>query len=335
MRTLYRKMNERIRPDAQLVAGVLSQAEHKAPRRLPVRAAFAAAALIVCLAVPALAANLPGTYPLLYRLAPDVAQFFRPLHLASEDQGIRLEVLSVRVAGDTAQALLGLTDLTGSRVDGTVDLYDSYEIHVPGGVEGHCSAAEYDETTGAATLLLTLTRKDGKAFDGEKVTLTVGELLCSVQTSDFALPADCMDMLCVQPETMQPGNRLRGMGGVDKSALPAQPTVLVPFAEERELAEGVTLSALGEVDGRLRLQLHFPSSATDDHGYVWFEDAQGKKTDPVYGIDFWDGNGGYYAEEVFAQSADELKGQTLRAHFVTCRTKVSGNWAVTFPITEE
>lgn len=320
MRALYRKMNERIRPDAALIDGLL----HRSRPRTGQRAALALCCLIVlCLGMPALAANLPATYPLLYALSPATAQRFKPVNEACEDQGIRMEVLAAHAEGDSAQVLIALTDLTGDRLDETCDLFDSYAIRVTGGLEGSCSLAQYDEETRTAQLLVSLTRADGKRISREKVTFSVETLLCGKQTFEQPLE-NIWQALSGEAQTMLPGERLRSGEG--------QKAALVPAAQEVELTGGVCLSALAEVNGRLHVQLHFASVERDDHGYVWLEDEMGNRIEDDDSFSFYDGAGGYYQEQVFSLDDNAYSACTMHGDFVTCATRIDGDWEVTFKI---
>ena len=92
---------ELVDPAYVAAADVLSK-----PKRHPVRRWCAAAAclcLVFCLAVPAMAVSIPAAYELLYAVSPATAQFFKPVELSCEDNGIRMEVTAAYIHDDTAQ----------------------------------------------------------------------------------------------------------------------------------------------------------------------------------------------------------------------------------------
>ena len=110
-------MQESIRPSPELVSRAVRSAR---PRRTVMlrRVLAAAAALALCICVPALAG--PSViYQLVYTVSPDFAQHFAPVQMACESNGVRLEVVSARIHGSTAEIYLTLQDLTGDRVDET------------------------------------------------------------------------------------------------------------------------------------------------------------------------------------------------------------------------
>ena len=115
------------------VAAALAE-KAEAPRRSGLRRgpvlALAVLVLLLALAMPVFASVEP-IYRLMYLVSPAVAQFFRPVQQSCEDQGIRMEVVSVYIRDDTAQIYLTVQDVTGGHTDGPVDLNDSYAIRSP------------------------------------------------------------------------------------------------------------------------------------------------------------------------------------------------------------
>ena len=148
----YCRLFREISPEEALVQNTVERAGKRTcvrAARAQSRAAAALAAAVLCLslAAPALA-NADPAYELLYRLSPAAAQLLRPVRKADEDNGIRLEVVSARVEGDTAEIYVTLRDLTGDRVDDTTDLFDSYSIHRPFDSSAACRSAGFDAETG-------------------------------------------------------------------------------------------------------------------------------------------------------------------------------------------
>ena len=185
MNDYIRAMN-RVRPSAELVEETARAAEEiaqKRTRRGPGRALrplIAMAAVIALLAgmTPVLAANNETVNDALYQVSPVLAQKLRPVKLSSESNGIRMEVVSAHVQGDTAAVYVAMTDLEEDRIDGTTDLFDSYEIRTPRDSVGHCERLSYDGETGTCTFLITVqTMNGGELVPGGKVTFSVREFL--------------------------------------------------------------------------------------------------------------------------------------------------------------
>ena len=156
-------------------ADYILEAKRPAKRRPVLRALIAAALAVVCLSglVCAMtAADVGPAYELLYQIAPAAAQRLKPVHASDENQGIRLEVVSADVRGDAAEAYIAVTDLTGDRVDGTLDLFDSYDVRTARDSTGHCEFVSYDADTKTATFLVTVRNMDGTPLRGGKMTLS-------------------------------------------------------------------------------------------------------------------------------------------------------------------
>jgi len=149
--------------------------------RFPIRKlAVAAAIALVCFgSVPALAAaDVEPAYHLLYSISPALAQKLKPVNLSCVDQGIQMEVDSAYIHGNTAEAIICIKDLSGDRIDETVDLFDSYNIRNIKDSSGTCDLLDYNEATGVATFAVLMEQTDGSALAGSKVTVSLSKLLC-------------------------------------------------------------------------------------------------------------------------------------------------------------
>ena len=77
------------------------------------------------------------------------------------------------------------------------------------------------------------------------------------------------------------------------------------------------------------------SSRTDNHAFLWMEDADGREFHCT-GISYFTGEtaGGRtdYMDFLFAVPPEELAGCTLHGNFYTAATLTEGLWQVTFPL---
>ncbi len=125
---------------------LIEEAEKQPLHSVSVRrwAVLLTAAVLCCLlALPAAAAWDPS-YRLLYAVSPVMAQRFRPVKLSCEDKGIRMEVQSAGIHGDTAEFYIALTGTGEVRLDETTDLFDSYQINSPYDGAGSCERVDFD-----------------------------------------------------------------------------------------------------------------------------------------------------------------------------------------------
>lgn len=93
------------------------------------------------------------------------------------DNGIRMEVESAGLEGDTARIYVSLQDLEGDRIDETTDLFDSYAIRRSFDSVGTCSRVAYDEENRKATFLIEITAMGGSDIKGSKITFSVREFI--------------------------------------------------------------------------------------------------------------------------------------------------------------
>lgn len=315
---------------------VLPQAHHTRHLRR-FAALLTAAVLCVMAAVPALAAaDVESAYQMLYAFSPAAAQKLKPVQMACEDNGIRMEVVSALTEGSSAHIEVTLQDLTRDRIDETTDLLDSYSIHRPFDSSATCTRIGYDPSTKTATFLISITRADGQDITGGKITFSLQELLSRKQESSGPLPQLKLDHAADSP-AVQTDVELRGAGGTqlpeDANAwfttflLPQEETTFSPIP-------GVHITAAGWIDGQLHIQsLYENILQLDNHGDLWLQTPDGTVINPDYGQSFWDdAHQNSYDEAVFSITPDEAARCQLYGNFVVGGLHTSGDWQVTFPL---
>ena len=313
-------------------ADYILEAKRPVKRRPVLRALIAAALAVVCLSglVCAMtAADVGPAYELLYHIAPEAAQRLKPVHRSDENQGIRMEVVSADVHGDTAEVYVAVTDLTGDRVDGTLDLFDSYDIRTARDSTGHCERVSYDAGTKTATFLVTVQNMDGKPFRGGKMTFSVGQLLAKKKVWSGELPVEAS---ANAPTVDESQVEVRGGSYAPGASRPA--VFLAPGAPLCEPTEGVAVTGVGKVDGQLHVQVYYDDiHRTDNHGWVWLLPQEGPQIMPLSSGAFWDENHtGSYEDYVFDADASALDGAALCGEFTTSETLIEGPWEITFPL---
>ena len=302
----------------------------RAPRARTLRWVVATAAVCVCLfvATPALAAGIPGAYEALYAISPETAQFFKPVQKSAEYQGIEVKVVSAYVQKADAEVLITVHDTESDRLDQSIDLYDSYDINTAFDSIGTCSQVGYDGESNTATFLITINsmNADESVVAGEKVTFTVTTLLGG-KTEVLDVPID-LDWNAI-PETVE-----------TEKADPYENDVLTIGEEQTTAYEGFAVTGIGYVDGKLHIQLYTPGRKLyDDHAFLYLMNANGEKIDAdmLYrgGYNTGDSNDEMradYVEYVFDVPQSELQTYTLYGDFYSAKTRIDGNWSVTFPL---
>lgn len=341
-REKYNAMQRDVRPDAPLLQRTRAAAQKVPARPRRLRPLIALAAVLVCLALtvpafamPALAAD-PDGYALLYSISPAAAQFFKPVNRSDEDNGIRLTVDSVYLHSDTVEIYVSLQDLIGDRLDETTDLFDSYRINRGFDCSATCSLAGYDAQTRTARFLISITSFDGQDIEGDKLTFSLNRLLTGKTETEGAVTG--LDLAAVQAEPATQQVTRRGGSGIAAEAGGSGAetrTALVPTGTLATPVPGVTITAMGYVDGLLHIQVLYENILeTDNHGQLWLESGA-ERIECLGTLSFFGENGSdSYEEYVFDVSPAQLADCTLYGSFVTADTLIEGSWEITFPLTE-
>ena len=316
-----------------------ADAQPNARRRVRIKwgALAACICLAIAIAVPAMAATIPAFYDVLYKISPATAQFFKPVQRSCEDNGVRMEVEAAYIHEDTAQIYISMQDLAGVGLDKTTDLFDSYRIHTPFGSEGYCQLSSFDPDTKTATFLIAIRQRNGQNISGDKLTFSVRKLLFNKQSTigviegvDLASAALSAKTQFVRPRSVS------AIDFTDKSDAHKEYTVLKSDGDICSPADGVALTGIGYVDGRLHIQVYYADILnTDNHGEVYlFNSSTGARIAANGSIAFFDdAKTGSYEDYIFSDiSKDTLGDYVLYGDFTTASPALEGNWSVTFPL---
>lgn len=346
----YRRMSDAIEPSPALVAETLAKTR-RASRLRPRRPAVIAAvlALSLCVATPALAAQTEAGYQALYQIAPAAAQFFQPVRRSCTDNGVTMEVVSVQVEGDTAQAYI---TLSGDAVDGTCDLFDSWSFRLPFDQTSRCELVAYDAATHTATFLCATQTMSGNPIPiGGKMTFSVGCFLSGRETAEDLTVAlrlgDYVSEAATAPSWSHPSEKTAGAfyctggsySGDTGEALSQTPSILRPGDPIAVPVEGLPITAAGYADGLFHVQVSRGNATQlDNHCWLWLEDAGGNRVEARCSVGFLDDTKMEtddrvdYTEFLFDVSPTELSNYTLHGDFYTASALTVGSWRVTFPL---
>lgn len=347
-REKYRSMNQQISPDKELVNKIIQSIDGTKRERnkgknffLKPITVLSMLIVLVLTVTPVLAANVPAVYKLMYLVSPNVAQFFMPVQKSSEDNGIKMEVVSAYIHDNTAEIYITMQDLTGKRVDETTDLYDSYSINRPFDSSATCQFVGYDDATRKATFLISITEWGNKKIAGDKITFSVREFISNKHTyKDIPIVVD-LNNIDNTPSTKQVHSN-GGGGPKYKEYFPDyenKAKVLAPSAPRKFPVEGIDFTGIGYVDGMLHIQTSVVNNLTkDNHGYFFLVDKNGNEIQSIYSVGFIEnvdgGNRVDYDEYVFDIPQSEINQYSLYGTFVTGGLFTEGNWQVTFPLEE-
>ncbi len=290
---------------------------------------------VFTISVPAFAAaDFDPVYNLLYTVSPTIAQKLKPVRMSCEDNGIEFTVISAYVEGSEAKIFISVKDLDGDRIDETTDLFDSFSINTPFDCSSSCENISYDTETKTATFLISISQWNEQDITGEKITFRVREILSKKQKYDAVLPDLDMNKISTAPETITP-TYILGAGGTNYSEVEDNFHALKTTGILCSPVDGVDLTAMGYVDGKLHIQVKYENVLkTDNHGYIYFQNDKGEEIFCIASVTFStdDEYQERYVEYVYDLSDVDLIEYEAYGYFVTSDTHIAGNWSVTFPL---
>lgn len=343
-REKYEHMIDQVHPGDELLCSVLNVTRSGGKKKKKTfsfrKPAIAVLAICICmsLAVPALAATVEPVYRLMYAVSPGIAQFFMPIQRSDEDNGIKMEVVSAYIRGNAADIYITMQDRTGNRIDGTVDLNDSYSINRPFGSLASCQRVGYDEKTKTATFLISITEWGNRKIAGDKITFSVGEFISGKKDyGDLRIPIDLSSVAAAKDT-----QKVYATGGsgtdYEKYLKEGETTALTPSkAMDGFPVEGLELTGIGYIGGKLHIQTAaYDNLDKDNHGYFYLKNADGNRIDLDYDFSFVNqfrqpGRIDYH-ECVFDVPQEKIGSYSLYGNFVTSGIHTEGDWRVTFPL---
>lgn len=301
-----------------------------------------AACIIFFIAIPATAGYDWQFYSLLYSFMPERAEFFSPVELSCEDNGIKMEVVASYIHDDSAEIYIAITDLIGGRIDETIDLFDSYDINTIFDTEAYCEKVSYNADTSTATFLVTVIQDNGLKLKNEKITFSLKQILCGKQQYEGVIENYEMGSITDRPETRIMD--IVSCGSADKLLFEKysradKTEMLVPQGVLAQPTDGVTLTAAGYIGDELHIQVKYDDvKHTDNHGFIYLKDkerGQLIRADANISTNARD-NCSSYEEYIFTGILPENAGRySIYGEFVTGNTLLTGNWKVSFKVKSE
>ena len=232
-----------------------------------------------------------------------------------------------------------MQDLTGDRIDGTTDLYDSYSINRPFDSSASCQRVGYDEKTKTATFLISITEWGNQKITGDKITFSVKEFLSHKKNySDVGIPLD-LSLVTTAKDTQKVYTT--GGGGKDYQTYVDEGKAIVLTPSQATAGfpvDGIDLTGIGYIDDKLHVQMALNDRLkSDNHGSFYLKDTNEKKVECNYNIYFTNQYEHQedridYCECVFDIPQEKLGNYSLYGDFVTSGMLTEGNWRVTFPL---
>ena len=316
------------------------------PRMKKTAGIIAAFALVLVFGMStSLAAFNDDVNQLLYQIWPQAAMALRPVNLVSESQGIRMEVVSAVLNGKESLVTLTMRDLEDDRIDETTDLFDSAILQLPYDGAGTCVRTGYDPETKTVSFAVHMDFNMDHPAESDKVSFRVSRFLSHKREQTVDLTPYIMGT--VEEADSMPVPAIRGWGGSpaghdDHQAVTDKVSRLRVLNTQRSLeipiADGVTLTGIGMIDGAFHVQIRYSDILhTDNHGFLTLSDHNGKSYAdaglPEIGSVSWFGeNHSSWEEYIFEQYPEDLTEAILSGTFTTASPAIEGDWYVTFPL---
>ena len=358
---------------AQVLRGIRQE---QPPVRVRRRALVPVLALVLVLFIATAIAGMTNEAfnTFLYETFPELATLLMPVNMSCEDQGIRMELLSAAAKENETLVTFSLEDLEGDRLDGYTDTMLSLEFDTDDdvGCAGSFSPGFYDEETHKVLFI------NETEYDSDLVLKKGGNLRASLHEI-WPRRYHTVDLLPLlgeygsRAEAMPaPENAIAYAGYRDHQfmiclseyiedswVIPDTLRVLSPGCmPEIPLTDGISLSGIGMVDGRLHVQMHYTDlserEAFDGEEKVTYypweiwitlrdltdEDAVGpaKKYRKENLLDggitqlYWEENGETWEEDIFTPGSALTEEQFFAAEITETLEPIFGHWEVTFPL---
>ncbi|MEB4869442.1 DUF4179 domain-containing protein [Priestia megaterium] len=319
----------------------VEKAKSEQPRRTFKKAiVFPAAAVLFLIGSAGVgAATFPSFNHLLSLVSPDIALFLQPIETTSEDKGIKMKVVGAMNDDEMAVIYVTMQDLTGNRLDKTLDLYD-YTL-----TDGHMFNSQivnYDKDTNTATLRIQA--NGGTNFNNKKIKLRISSFLSQrYKHEGIKIDTDLSELKNKNVDTISLStDSTSGGGGEITDQLDTGESIEILKPNETILSlpkiKFMHVSNIGFVNGQLHVQTKWSDEDIDSHGDLYLVDPSGKKINAAskvyYGVDKSGKTvyGNNYVEYIFNANNEDFSKLKLMGDLVSNGNFTKGNWSTTFKL---
>lgn len=357
MEQLFKNMNDRIGPDPRLKAAVMEKAVLRRGLRFRPLAAAAAMLAVLLMATPVMAAYVEPVNDFVYQLSPEMAGWFTPVQESSVENGIKMEILSASIQGDTAEFVVSLEDLTGEWfADGSflpgflIRNYGPQHTIVSAMCVEHIRDDYSTDAPENTTRIYRLTHRyenvEAEELLNDKITLIMDSVLKDKTSEIFVFPLELTlrEIMTVKTGENYPadipadmpvtGFQYGSTGDYAEWNRTEEFSMLAPGQTVFNVTEGVAITGIAFVDDKLHIQSRTNSGILCCDAYL--VDANGEQTRAAVWYCFQsdtDNVTDFYKEEVFDISEGELENYTLKL-VVSGYEMTEGPWKVTFEFEE-
>lgn len=289
----------------------------------------------------------------------DLTEALKPLNLTAEKQDIRMDVRSALAKGKDLWVLYSVQDLTGKHDPRELNTYlNAVENTFGSEGGGETTVLLIDDDQHRITYCLHVTFKQPIPANDRTVALRTDDL-CILRTTDvdYADLAPLLEQYAVTTEGVTPPELITNYSVAAGYEVPPQlirPDSLKILDYQNPLnvdllpgnpsCEGIKLTGIGWIDGKLHVQLHSENSHKVNIGggersswYASGSDVLPDSVCPRWNPVQWDENGdmwGDWAELVFDGTPETLKKYSSLITLYTVEEVLEDTWAFDFPISQ-
>lgn len=318
------------------------------------------ATMITVLSATVLASTIPSFNRLLARISPELALILQPIEgenkgeaniemenftddinqkntAVVEETGIEIKPLAVINDDDMMMIYLTIQDLTGDRVDETLSVLDYF---VEGASINNCQTIDYNPES--KTAIVQLTTQGGEKINHTTVQIVIKSLLTGKKVLErvpIAIGLNGVKEGAIVTTTWMSRDDTQGGGGTGDMwnilEEEGQIQILTPntMAMDIQGMDGMQVSNIGFINGRLHIQTRWEENDRDNHGYFYLVDQDGNEIEVeennfYFGVDEKNNVqfGSEYVEYILDASKEQLAGMQLMGYFAGYSEVVEGNW---------
>lgn len=296
--------------------------------------------ICMLLSTGVLAVTISNFNKITSKVSPEIVPMLQSIESASEENGIKMEVVAAYNDDEMAVIYLTLQDLTADRLSPNTNLYN-YSLSE--GALFNAQIIDYEEETKTATFRIQT--NGGEGLDGKNLVFIIKSFITNSYIFDgIDTGINLADFHGMNPETITLNmEHVAGGSGRMFDSWENKGNIQVLKAEETIIKlpdiDFMHISNIGYIDENLHIQTNWTGDGIDDHGYFYFTDSEGNNLQILpstvhFGIDEL-GNTidrGDYIEYVFDLGEESLENITMKGYFVSSGKLIKGDWKVEFKL---
>ncbi|MHC1747927.1 MAG: hypothetical protein AB9856_05980 [Cellulosilyticaceae bacterium] len=313
------------------------------------------ATIIVILSGTVIASTLPSINRLISIISPEMSQILQPIQEEDKgskekdynenrksinstvDQGIEIKSLAVINDDDMVIIYLTIQDLEQDRINETLTIG---EYFVEGGTIHNAEVIDYNKES--KTAIVQVTTQGGKEFNNKSIEVTIKSLLTSreeldqlpinLKLSDVPELSDS-EIVWMTREDTQGGGGSGDMWNILEAD--GQIKLLKPNQIQLDIpeVEGIAITNVGFIDGRIHIQTKWEENDKDRHGYFYLVDQRGEKikvkeNNFYFGVDKKNEIqfGRQYVEYILDIDKENIEQLKLVGYFAEDGEVIEGEW---------